>query len=193
MPVADPTTCPEPIADRADGRYTCGSCGAIKNHTGHHSGDGCSDQDGALCGMPWGRACGKPAVGDGHRWAERDWPFSANGAWRLWWVARAHEPARLVWIIGSLSARWRSTFDVIDLHDGERFEIDGRDMTVGWRAGRAKLTDLPGAMLAAWPRKGARPVPPQFGEAGADAPDLKWLVHHIAGEQPEVQLALALT
>jgi len=179
VPVADTRRCPELLLDQPDRRNTRRHPSSVRTTSGNESVDDA-------------QTCGGYAVGAGHRWVDRTWPLPEHDGWRLWWIVCEAQPPRLVWLIGELGARWRSTFDVIDLHSGERFDIDGHDMTVAWEISKAQLSSLPPAMLADWPRRGDRPVPPQFDATPARTPDLRWLVTRIGGERPAMQLALAL-
>ncbi len=190
--VPNPRRCPEPLP-RADGRrHRCARCGRSIRSTLALIASRCDHTPAQRCVISTEHGCSKPALGAGHRWSECNWPFPAEDDWRLWWVARELDPPRLCWLIGTVSVRWRSTFDALDLHRGERFDIDGADQTIRWVITRARHEELPAAMRTQWPtRADGRPVVARFANV-AELPDLRWLARRIDGTVPPAQLTLLL-
>jgi hypothetical protein len=142
MPVADPLLCPEPLRND-DGAIWCADCFDWKHTLG--------DCIRGLSFSPWERddwcrapepACLAPAVG-GNAWRDRNLPFDSS-AWSVWWMRRAG-PWLLTFHQGQNSRLWAATYDCLDIHTGDTFEVDRT-----WQARRASITELPPYLLDRW-------------------------------------------
>ena len=83
------------------------------------------------------------AVGEGHRWEDAYLPFD-DKCWCAWWV-RNGGPWRLTFSQGGVSLMWATTYDCLDVHTGEVFDVDRT-----WTARRARLEEYPAYLRERW-------------------------------------------
>lgn len=142
MRVDDPLRCPEPRTNEL-GQHWCADCGEWKWSL--------SDCLRGLSFTPWEKeqwcsepapACLKPAIG-GNAWRDQYLPFDST-CWCAWWV-RTDGPWRLTFHLGCAHRMWTSTYDCIDVHTGERFDVDR-----SWTARRARIDEYPAHLRERW-------------------------------------------
>jgi hypothetical protein len=142
MPVHDPLLCPEPERDD-EGRIAGASCAGTFFVGGSDEGAGGADAIGGHGVFPQ-PVCLKPAVG-GNAWRDQYLPFDRS-RWCAWWVRAGNaDPWRLTLHQGHSSRLWAATYECLDVHTGERLEVDRT-----YEARRASLAEYPASLRERW-------------------------------------------